>query len=67
MINFIYPNRSCTLYSKYELLNTGSDEVMEITSDFDINDIPIKSRILLNFKDTDLFSNYDNSNGLFYI
>lgn len=62
MITFIYPEKNCTLYSLYDILNTGSDEIMEILSDYNDKEGAIFSRILIKFSDEDILSNYDFDN-----
>ena len=62
MINFIYPTESCTLYSHYDVLNTGADEILEIASEFTPKSGPMISRSLLLFSNEDIFSNYAPSN-----
>ena len=34
MIKFLYPTETCTLYSHYDVLNTGADEIIEVAPDF---------------------------------
>tara|TARA_B100002019_G_C21274031_1_gene604097 strand:- start:1058 stop:2248 length:1191 start_codon:yes stop_codon:yes gene_type:complete len=62
MINFIYPTESCTLYSHFDVLNTGADEILEIASEFTPKSGPMISRSLLLFSNEDVFSNYTPSN-----
>jgi len=54
MIKFIYPDKDCTIYSNSTRLNTGADEIVEITADFTPTHGPIISRTLISFQQEDL-------------
>mgnify|MGYP001158879883 CR=1 FL=1 len=57
MIKFIYPTQSCTLYSNYDILNTGADEILEVASDFTPTKGPMAARSLLLFSN-EIFRQY---------
>lgn len=62
MIKFIYPVANCTMYSNYEILNTGADEIIEIASEFTPSSGPMIARTLIKFSDEDIFTNYKETN-----
>jgi len=54
MIKFLYPTKDCTLYSKYDLLNSGADEILELSSLYNSNNSLDIARILIEFDQTEL-------------
>ena len=62
MIKFIYPTQSCTLYSNYDVLNTGADEILEVASDFTPTNGPMTTRALLLFSNEDILSDFKTTN-----
>ena len=62
MIKFIYPTQSCTLYSNYDILNTGADEILEVASDFTPTKGPMAARSLLLFSNEDILVDFKTTN-----
>tara|TARA_B100001093_G_scaffold215047_1_gene206341 strand:+ start:9064 stop:10302 length:1239 start_codon:yes stop_codon:yes gene_type:complete len=62
MIEFVYPTETSTLYSNYNVLNTGADEILEVASDFTPTNGPMISRSLLLFSNEDIISDYKTTN-----
>ena len=62
MIKFLYPTETCTLYSHYDVLNTGADEIIEVASDFTPTSGPMTARSLIKFSNEDIFSNFSPTN-----
>ena len=62
MIEFAYPTETSTLYSNYNVLNTGADEILEVASDFTPTKGPMISRSLLLFSNEDIISDYKTTN-----
>ena len=62
MIKFIYPTQSCTLYSNYDVLNTGADEILEVASEFTPTNGPMISRSLLLFSNERILSDFKTTN-----
>ena len=62
MIKFIYPTQSCTLYSNYDILNTGADEILEVASDFTPTKGPMADRSLLLFSNEDILVDFKTTN-----
>jgi hypothetical protein len=54
MIKFIRSEKNNTIYSRYELLNTGADEIAELRGGFDYDTGPDVSRILIEFNIDDV-------------
>jgi hypothetical protein len=60
----IFPEKSATLYSFYPTLNTGLDEILEVSTFYTVDGTDESSRILLKFPTTqisDIFQNYVRS------
>ena len=54
MIVFAGTEKDCTIYSSLKRLNTGVDEILEISSDFTPRKGPMVSRTLIKFSQDDL-------------
>ena len=65
MIKFLHASKNSTLYSKFEMLNTGSDEISELKSGFTHEGGHDVSRILIEFDSADLNS-YDRETTSFF-
>ena len=57
----IFPEKSATLYSYYPTLNTGLDEILELSTFLSIDSTNEVSRILLKFPTSDINSVFTNN------
>jgi hypothetical protein len=57
----IFPEKSATLYSYYPTLNTGLDEILELSTFLSINNTNEVSRVLLKFPTSDINSVFTNN------
>lgn len=65
MHNIIFPRKDCTIYSKYPEINTGLDEILEITKEISSSKYFFRG----NWKANTYYKRYDyvsGSNGYFY-
>ena len=56
----IFPEKSATLYSFYPTLNSGLDEIVEVSTYFSVNQTNEVSRILMKFPSDDISDVIDN-------
>lgn len=50
----LFPEKDATLYSEYPAMNTGIDEILEATTSKTLDDIPVTSRFLVKFPQSDI-------------
>ena len=62
MIKFIYSEKNCSIYSEQPRLNTGADEILEVSSDFTITNGPSIIRTLIEFPQSELINHYSEEN-----
>jgi hypothetical protein len=59
----IFPEKSATLYSYYPTLNTGQDEILELSTFSTITSTNEVSRVLIKFPSSELDAVYDMASG----
>jgi len=56
----LFPEKDATLYSEYPAMNTGIDEILEATTSKTLAEVPVVSRFLIKFSQSDIVDIVNN-------